>query len=121
MTLLALAALVEAATGLLLLASPSLAGALLLGAAPDAAGAALGRFGGVALLFLALACWPSRKAGRNEAAERAIWLFQPAAVACLVWVAFGLGLSGPLMWPALAYHAAATIVLGRLVLRSPKA
>jgi len=122
MSALALAAVVEAATGLLLLASPGLVGQLLLGSAPAAPGAALARFGGIALLFLALACWPRRDAGRaGRAAGRAIWLFQPAAAACLVWVALGLGLRGPLLWPAVAYHAAATAVLGWVVLRQAQA
>jgi hypothetical protein len=110
----AIAAAVEAATGIALLISPALAGELLLGRAPDPAGAALCRFGGIALLFLAVACWPEQGSRAiSPAARRAIWLFQPAAAACLLWVAFGFGLRGPVLWPAVAYHLAAAVALGR--------
>ena len=50
----ALAALVEAATGLAALAVPGLVGRLLLGVAPDAAGAVLTRFGGIDRVSFAL-------------------------------------------------------------------
>lgn len=98
MRLLGIAAAIEAATGLALLASPDLVARLLLGAEAGGTGAALGRFAGAALACLAL------------------WLFQPVAVACLLFAVFGAGLQGVLLWPAIAYHAAATMLLGRVAL-----
>jgi len=99
------AAAAETLTGLAVLAFPGTISRLLLGAELGAAGEALARFGGIAFVFLGIACW-------SRASWRALWLFQPAAAVCLVYVALGSGLHGVLMWPAVAYHTAATILLG---------
>src|SRR4051812_12547455 len=60
--LLVVTALVETATGMLLLASPPLVVALLLGASLDAPAAlVVGRIGGAALPSFGCACWLARK------------------------------------------------------------
>ena len=99
------AAAAETLTGLAVLAFPGTISRLLLGAELGAAGEALARFGGIAFVFLGIACW-------SGASWRALWLFQPAAALCLVYVALGSGMHGVLMWPAVAYHTGATILLG---------
>lgn len=117
MRLLGIAAAIEAATGLALLASPDLVARLLLGAEAGGTGAALGRFAGAALTCLALASWPKASPGGDAGfGQLALWLFQPVAVACLLFAVFGAGLQGVLLWPAIAYHAAATMLLGRVAL-----
>jgi hypothetical protein len=57
-TVLILAAIAEAATGLALLIVPGLVGDLLLGAALTGEAAIVARVAGVALVGLGLACWP---------------------------------------------------------------
>ena len=99
------AAAAETLTGLAVLAFPGTISRLLLGAELGAAGEALARFGGIAFVFLGIACW-------SGASWRALWLFQPAAAVCLVYVALGSGLHGVLIWPAVVYHTGATILLG---------
>jgi len=56
--LLKLTAIIEAATGLALMAVPSVVVQLLLGGKISGASVPLGRVGGFALLSLGMACWP---------------------------------------------------------------
>lgn len=110
----AIAGAAEALTGLAVVVAPALVGRLLIGVDLDAAGAAMARFGGLAFIGFALACRPASGAGDGAAAaRRALWVFQPAATICLVFVALVTGLSGLLLWPAVAYHGLATVVLMR--------
>ena len=57
-TVLIVAAVGEAATGLLLLLAPALVGQLLLGEGLTGVAMPVGRVAGVALIALGLACWP---------------------------------------------------------------
>src|SRR5262249_41267008 len=66
-TLLAVAAACEAATGLALAIAPRLVVTLLLGTEPAGAGLAMSRVAGIALLALGLACWPARGAVAGQA------------------------------------------------------
>jgi len=103
------------------LVAPLLVGGLLLGADLNPARAAIARFGGLAFVGFALACWPAGGSGGGAIwARRALWVFQPAAAICLVLVTVTTGLSGILLWPAVAYHAFATVALARpAIARSP--
>jgi hypothetical protein len=65
--LLTLTAIIEAATGLALMAAPSLAVRLLLGSEISGASLPLGRVAGFGLLSLGLACWPGRNPTGNTA------------------------------------------------------
>jgi hypothetical protein len=114
MWLFVIAAVAEALTGLAVIVAPVLVGRLLLGAELDLAGAGIARFGGLAFVGFALACWPAGGSGSGAIwPRRALWIFQPAAAICLVLVAVTTGLSGILLWPAVAYHAFATVALAR--------
>ena len=62
-TLLGLAAILEAATGLVLMVHPALVAQVLFGDGVSGAGKALSRVAGFALLALGVACWPDREAG----------------------------------------------------------
>jgi hypothetical protein len=53
------AATIEAATGLLLIVSPTLLATLALGSDLSSAGQALGHLAGLVFLSLAIACWPT--------------------------------------------------------------
>src|SRR5258708_5036155 len=85
--LLIVTALVETATGLMLLVSPPLVAALLLGVSLDApAAVVVARVAGAALLSLGCACWLARNDGPNHAASglvAAMLLYNSVAGAAL--------------------------------------
>ena len=98
---LAFSAIAEFATGLALMVSPAKVIALLL--ATDAS-PPVGRVAGIALLALALACWPSK--GPSNAAFRGLLTYNMLVAAYLALLGVGEHLGGPLLWPAVALHAA---------------
>jgi hypothetical protein len=104
--LLSVTALLEAATGFALAASPSLLVSLLIGSPLDTrSGSLVGRLAGIALLTLALVCWLARN--DQHAGPVAAMLFYNVAVAILLaYARLGLGLSGIGLWPTVALHAA---------------
>ena len=101
------AAVAEAATGLALLIVPSLVGQLLLG--EDLTGVAIpvARVAGIALIALGVACWPG---------PPLVGMLIYSAVVTLYLAYLGLagGLTGILLWPAVALHAILSVFLGRL-------
>jgi hypothetical protein len=109
-TLLSVTALLEAATGFALAASPSLLISLLIGSPLDTrSGSLVGRLAGVALLTLGLVCWLARNDQKSSvtAGPVAAMLFYNVAVAALLaYARLGLGLSGIGLWPTVALHAA---------------
>ena len=111
--LLIVTALLETATGLALLLSPSLVAAVLLGASLDAPAAlVVGRMAGAALLSLGGACWLARNDGPNRALRglvAAMLLYNCAAVVVLANAGAGVRLVGVLMWPAVALHSALAV------------
>jgi hypothetical protein len=111
--LLIVTAFAETATGLMLLASPTLVVAFLLGASLDAPAAlVVARMAGAALLSLGCACWLARNDGPNRAVPglvAAMLLYNSAAVAVLANAGAGARLVGILTWPAVAVHAALAV------------
>jgi hypothetical protein len=99
-----LAAAGEAATGLALLATPAWVVALLLGGEASGVAAAIARVLGIALLALALACWPGP--------PRLGMLVYGVAVAVYLG-ALGLSgaASGVLLWPAVLLHVVLALLL----------
>jgi hypothetical protein len=110
---LALAAAGEAATGLALLIYPALVVRLLLGAEVSGAGAVISRIAGISLIALGLACLPSRDADDVTSALRGMLTYNLLATPYLIYLGIGREWVGTLLWPALAVHAALTIVLAR--------
>jgi len=108
-TLLIVTAVVEAAAGIALAASPSLVASLLVGSHLDTlTGMLVGRLAGIALLTLGLACWLARNNQQNRvgAGPVAAMLFYNIAVgALLAYARLGLGLSAIGLWPVVALHA----------------
>jgi hypothetical protein len=98
---------VEVATGLVLIILPSFAARLLFGAGLTEPGQALGRFTGIALISLALACSEGRWA------LRALLVFSVATTVYLAYLGAGGATVGILLWPAVALHAALTVLLIR--------
>lgn len=110
-SLLALAAIVEAVTGLALIGAPALFVHLLLGRDISGAGVALGRVAGFGLLSLGVACWPRRHA--TLSALRGMLIYNLLTTLYLAYLLIMHELIGKLLIPAVAVHALFTVVLIR--------
>jgi hypothetical protein len=108
--LLSVAAVIEAATGIALLISPQTVANLLLGADLAVAGIAVGRVAGIALLSLGLGCWLSRRDLNKTATLATMLTYNLLVTAYLVYLGLAGGLVGILLWPAIAIHAALTLL-----------
>ena len=108
-SLLTVSAVVEAGTGLGLLASPTLVATILLGSPLDApAASTVARVAGVALLALGSACWRARHDGHGGAARGVVGgmvIYNAGTLAVLVHAGLGLGLTGIGLWPVTLVHA----------------
>ena len=103
---LVLAAVGEAVTGVALLAAPSLVGRLLLGEELAGVAVPVARVAGIALIGLAVACWPGP--------SRVGMLTYGAAVTVyLAYLGLAGGTLGVLLWPAVVLHAVLTAILAR--------
>lgn len=109
---LAFSAVVEALTGLALMFDPALVVALLLGVDVAGVGILLGRCFGVALLALALACWPRRQGPTGSvSALQAMLLYNALIALYLAYLGRYGHFGGLLLWPAAGLHAAVAIML----------
>jgi hypothetical protein len=113
--LLALTALIEAATGLALLAVPSAVVRLLLGAEVSGVAIPLGRVAGTALLALGVACWlaggdTKSRAGRGLVV--AILVYNAGAVVVLGAAGIQSQTVGIALWPAVVLHAVMAVWCG---------
>ncbi|HUC50661.1 MAG TPA: hypothetical protein VMA30_14860 [Xanthobacteraceae bacterium] len=103
---LSFAAAGEAATGLALLIVPSLVGQLLLGEELSGVAIPVARVAGVALVALAVSCWPGPP-------MLGMLTYIVALTLYLAYLGLAGGLSGVLLWPAVGLHAVLSILLGR--------
>ena len=108
---LAFAALAEAATGMALIVAPSLVARLLLGTELSGVAVAVGRVAGISLLSLGIACWPSKEL--SHAALGGMATYGLLVTLYLSYIGFRGEWVGPLLWPAVALHAALTLLLAR--------
>ncbi|MDF9907265.1 UNVERIFIED_ORG: hypothetical protein OKW15_005221 [Pseudomonas reinekei] len=99
--LLVFAAIIEAATGVALILAPSLVGQLLLGI--ELTGVIV-RVAGIALIALAVACWPGP-------AMLGMLIYNAAVALYLAYVGFSGESSGVLLWPVVILHAVMTVLL----------
>jgi hypothetical protein len=104
------AAIGEAATGLALLIVPTLVGQLLLGEQLTGVAMPVARVAGIALIALAIACWPGPPLIGMLA-------YGASATLYLAYLGFAGGLTGVLLWPAVVLHAILTALLTRDVAR----
>ena len=110
--LLPFAAVVEVATGLALLAIPSIVVRLLIGVTEAGEGHALARLAGIALLALGLACWPSGERGLSGSpAFRAMLAYNVLVALFLAYLCVVVHVGGVLLWPAVALHAVVSLLL----------
>ena len=105
-------AVVELGTGAALIADPGFVVRLLLGADLAGAGVAAARCFGVALLALAVACWPapSTTAG-GRAGFRGMLAYNALIALYLVELGTVGKMTGTLLWPAAILHALAALAL----------
>jgi hypothetical protein len=112
--LLTLTAIIEAATGLALMAVPSVVVRLLLGGEISGASIPLGRVAGFGLLSLGMACWPGRyPTGNTAPALRAMLTYNSLATLYFLFLGIGGEFVGPLLWPAVALHGILSLLLAR--------
>jgi hypothetical protein len=106
--LLIVTAVVEAGTGLLLLALPTVPLALLIGVENASRESIfVARLFGAALLAMGVACW----LGRSDTSSRAqrgliggVFVYDAAAAMLLAYAGLYLGLAGIALWPAVVLH-----------------
>ena len=105
---LAFACVAEAATGLGLVMAPALVASLLLGASLNGIAVLVGQVAGIAVIALAVACWP--QAGNSRA--YAGMLTYSMLIALLLAEAGVTGAaSGDLLWPAVILHGILSALL----------
>jgi hypothetical protein len=106
------AATIEAgAIGLLLIISPVPLTRLVFGGELSDPGQALAHLGGLALVSLAMACWPTRAEGPTPSTLHAMLFYNLVAAGYLVHLGMAGKLVGVLLWPVAALHAVLTILL----------
>jgi len=122
--LLIVTALVETATGLILLVSPTLVVAFLLGVSLDAPAAlVVARMAGAAVLSLGCACWLARNdppRGAARALVAAMLLYNVGAVVVLRDAGIRSRPVGVALWPTVVLHAAMTGWCALSLFRTPK-
>jgi hypothetical protein len=119
---LTLTAIIEAATGLGLIAVPAIIVRLLLGGELIGAGIPLGRVAGVALLALGIACWFASYEVQNRAARglaSAMVLYNLGVVIILGASGLQSQPAGIALWPAVILHAVMAIWCVACLRRSP--
>ena len=110
-----LAAIGEAATGLLLLIIPSLVCQwLLFGIELSGISIPLAHVTGIALIGLGISCWP------DSTALCGMSTYSALATLYLGYIAIRGELAGPLLWPAVALHAVLTVLLATLWFKNGK-
>ncbi len=116
-TILLLAALAEAGTGIILLAYPPVIVRLLFDAEIVGAGVMMSRLAGIALIGLGAACWPGTDTRR---AFYGMVTYSVLAMLYLIYIGVrGEGV-GPLLWPGVVVHAILIVLLGGANLKQRK-
>lgn len=107
------AAIGEVATGVLLIAAPSLVASLLLDRELDEIALPIARVAGIALIGLGIACWPGPPLAGMLA-------YSAAVAAYLAYLGFTGGSIGVLLWPAVILHLILAALLIRPATREPR-
>ena len=108
---LVLAAVGESVTGVALLVVPSLVGRLLLGEELAGVAVSVARVAGIALIGLAVACWPGK-------ALFGMLTYSAAVTLYLAYLGIGGGFAGVLLWPAVGLHLVFSVLLARALYAS---
>src|SRR5215472_16218419 len=105
------AAWLEIIVGALFLTIPDVLCVLLFGAKPEAVGVPLGRFAGIALIALGIACLPSGDGRSRRNVVLGLFAFNAGVALLFACVGIVSALHGFLLWPAVILH---TIIAGAL-------
>jgi hypothetical protein len=109
-TVLASSSGIEGATGLAMLVAPGVVAKLLLGSEITGVSIIVANVAGIALISLAIACWP-----RGEATEvrsyRAMLVYNLLIALLLAETGISAVVVGMLLWPAVALHMALTVLI----------
>ena len=116
----AAAAGLEAVTGLILLVSPRFLARLLIGSDIDGAAIVVANIGGLALLSLAIACWP-RFERTDRGACLALVIYNLTVALRLTEAGVSATASGFLLWPAVLIHVILTSLLALTFSRQARA
>jgi len=106
------AAWLEIIVGALFIAVPDLLSRLLFGAGAEAISMPLGRFAGIGLIALGVACLPPRGIESTRNAVLGLSVFNIGVVILLAWVGVATAFHGLLLWPAVVLH---TVLAGALL------
>jgi len=116
-TILMLAALAEAGTGVILLAYPPIVVRLLFDAEIVGAGVIMSRLAGIVLIGLGVACWPGTD---TRQAFLGMVTYSVLAMLFLIYIGVrGQGV-GLLLWPGVIVHAILIVLLGGAWLKQRK-
>ena len=85
---------------------PSVVGLLLLGVELNGVAIPVARVAGIALIALGIACWPGPPLF-------GILIYSAVVTLYLAYLGVAGGLTGVLLWPAVALHGVLSILLGR--------
>jgi hypothetical protein len=105
------AAWLEIVAGAVCLTVLDVACRLLFAVTPAGMARPLGRFAGVALIALGIACLPSRGAMPRRRTVQALLVYNIGAATLFAWVGVATTLRGMLLWPAVILHAVITAAL----------
>jgi hypothetical protein len=109
--ILAVAAVLEAGTGLALMIDPTIVVRWLLGSELADVGPALARCFGIALVALGLACWPRLHGDIGSSASRGMLIYNALIALYLGYLGAVGHMGGPLLWPVVALHAVVALLL----------
>ena len=102
----------EAGTGIALMIAPSIVIPLLLRENATDLAMWLGRFVGVALLSLGMACWPEQhRPDVSSAAFRAMLTYNTLVALLFGYLGAVVHVGGPLLWPAALLHIVIALLL----------
>jgi hypothetical protein len=104
------AAIDAGATGVFLIVSPTLFVSLVFGSDLSEPGRVIGHLGGLALVSLVIACWPTTNVP-TAAALQALLFYNLVATGYLVHLGIAGKLVGELLWAEAALHTVLTILL----------
>jgi len=107
-------AFLQGVTGLALMMAPGLVVRLFAGQRRLRRAGAIGRLAGVALIALALACWPASDGQRSTAPPlRAMLIYNLVITIFLGFLGIAGHAHGRLLWPAVTIHAVVALLLAR--------
>jgi hypothetical protein len=109
--ILAFSAIVEAGTGLALVAAPAFVLSSLIGGTVAEGWLPLGRCFGIAILALVMACWPGREPSGGRAAFRGLLSYNALIALYLTVLGAAAQWRGLFLWPVVVLHALVALAL----------